>query len=129
MIDSEIIKEIKLALQECGRKLSSYVHKKKRVGDELKKRGIIEKYLPHVSAALIEILELSENEKGLIEKNLEIVLEKKRGQVEDMSFDEKKNVDFDEEYFIPTKFKDVSVAEFREELSNYQASLMAITYH
>jgi len=92
----EIIKEIKLAIQECGRKLSSYVHKKKRVGDELKKRSIIEKYIPHVSEALIELLELSKTEKDLLDKNLEIVLEKKRGKVEDMKFDESKNADYDE---------------------------------
>ena len=92
----EIIKEIKLAIQECGRKLSSYVHKKKKVGDELKKRGIIEKYIPHVSDALIELLELSKTEKELLNKNLEVVLEKKRGQVEDMEFDAEKNEDYDE---------------------------------
>ncbi|MFT4297948.1 MAG: DNA topoisomerase VI subunit B [Candidatus Woesearchaeota archaeon] len=92
----EIIKEIKLAIQECGRKLSSYVHKKKRVGDELKKRSVIEKYIPHVSEALIELLELSKNEKSLLEKNLEIILEKKRGTLEDVDFDEQKNTDYDE---------------------------------
>jgi DNA topoisomerase-6 subunit B len=93
----EIIKEIKLAIQECGRKLSSYVHKKRRVGDELKKRSLIEKYLPHVSEALVELLGISENEKSLIEKNLEIILEKKRGKLEDMKFDSSKNTDYDED--------------------------------
>jgi DNA topoisomerase VI subunit B len=94
----EIIKDIKLAIQECGRKLSSYVHKKKRVGDELKKRSVIEKYIPHVSDALIELLELSKTEKELLENNLELILEKKRGVVEDISFDKNKNVDYDEEF-------------------------------
>jgi DNA topoisomerase VI subunit B len=94
----EIIKEIKLAIQECGRKLSSYVHKKKRVGDELKKRGVIEKYIPHVSEALIELLELSKTEKELLEKNLELILEKKRGTLEEVDFDEEKNTDYDEEF-------------------------------
>ena len=37
----DIIKEIKLAVQECGRKLGRYVHKKKRVKQELKKRSFI----------------------------------------------------------------------------------------
>ncbi|MFT4343367.1 MAG: DNA topoisomerase VI subunit B [Candidatus Woesearchaeota archaeon] len=94
----EIIKEIKLAIQDCGRKLSSYIHKKKRVNDELKKRGIIEKYIPHVSKALIKLLELSDKEKDILNKNLEIILEKKRGTVEDMSFDKTKNTDYDEEF-------------------------------
>jgi DNA topoisomerase-6 subunit B len=92
----EIIKEIKLALQECGRKLASYVHKKRKVGDELHKRGLIEKYLPFISEGLIEILGLSKTEKELLEKNLAEILEKKRGEIDDMEFDESKNVDFDE---------------------------------
>ncbi|MFT4303169.1 MAG: DNA topoisomerase VI subunit B [Candidatus Woesearchaeota archaeon] len=94
----EIIKEIKLAIQECGRKINSYIHKKKRVGDELKKRSIIEKYIPHVSEALIELLDLSKTEKDLLSKNLEIVLEKKRGTIEEIKFDEAKNTDYDENF-------------------------------
>lgn len=99
----EIIKEIKLAIQECGRKLGSYINKKKRVGDELKKRGLIEKYIPHVSETLIELIELSKTEKSLIESNLLQILEKKRGTVEDMEFDESKNEDFDETYAMNAK--------------------------
>lgn len=53
----EIIKEIQLALRECGRKLSSYVAKKKRVGDEMKKRAYIEKYMKYVGLALDGILD------------------------------------------------------------------------
>ncbi|RLE46311.1 DNA topoisomerase VI subunit B, partial [Candidatus Woesearchaeota archaeon] len=48
----EIIKETKLALQECGRKLGSYVSKKKRLNAETQKRSYIEKYIPHVGDAL-----------------------------------------------------------------------------
>jgi len=94
----EILKEIKLAVQECGRKLGSYVNKKKRVGDELKKRGIIEKFIPHVSESIVELLGLQLQEKESLNHNLEIVLEKKRGEVEDMKFDAKKNTDFDESF-------------------------------
>ncbi|MFW6230663.1 MAG: DNA topoisomerase VI subunit B, partial [Nanoarchaeota archaeon] len=50
----EIIKEMKLALQECGRKLGSYVAKKKKVGEELKKRSYIEKYMGYIGQALQE---------------------------------------------------------------------------
>jgi DNA topoisomerase VI subunit B len=99
----EIIKEIKLAIQECGRKLGSYINKKKRVGDELKKRGLIEKFIPHVSESLIELIGLSNTEKSIIESNLLQVLEKKRGTVEDMSFDESKNEDYDENYAVNVK--------------------------
>ena len=65
----EIIKEIKLALQECGRELMSYVGKKKRIGDELKKRGYIEKYIPVVAEALRELLELQKVEETRIESS------------------------------------------------------------
>lgn len=94
----EIIKEMKLAIQECGRKLASYVHKKKRIGHELKKRGIIEKYIPHVTESIIEILGLSKTEKELLSRNLETVLEKKRGTVEEIGFDASKNTDYDEAF-------------------------------
>ena len=52
----EIIKEMKLALQECGRKLGQYVSKKKKVGDELKKRSYIEKYMKYIGKALNGII-------------------------------------------------------------------------
>ena len=74
----EIIKEIKLALQECGRELMRYVSKKTRVQDALKKKGYIEKYLPHVSEALKELLGLSEKEEERIKESLIEILEKSR---------------------------------------------------
>ncbi len=94
----EIIKEIKLCLQECGREIGRYVNKKRRVGDELKKRGYIEKYIPHVAQALKKLLGFSESEEELLEDNLKKILEKKRGKVEDMSFDPSKNVEYDEAF-------------------------------
>lgn len=94
----EIIKEMKLALQECGRQLGQYVHKKKRVGIELKKRGYIEKYIPHLAEALKDILGLTQKQTEDIEKILATTLEKKRGQLDDMEFDEEKNEEFDEDF-------------------------------
>ncbi len=94
----EIIKEIKLALQECGRQLASYVRKKKKVGQELEKRGYIEKYMPHIAIGLKEILKLNEKEEALLVEKLKDLLEQQRGAVEDMEFDEEKNVDYDEEF-------------------------------
>jgi len=74
----EIVKEIKLALQECGRELARYVSKKRKVTNELQKKGYIEKYLPHVSSALKEILGLSEKEEQRINSSLKEILEKSR---------------------------------------------------
>ncbi len=78
----EIIKEIKLALQECGRKLAVYIHKKHRSQIELEKRGYIEKYLPHIGEALREIIKLNENEEKKVLKNLKDILEKSRKEIE-----------------------------------------------
>ncbi len=94
----EIIKEVKLAIQECGRKLGSYVNKKKRIQVEGKKRDYITTFIPVVSEALKEILELKDDEKAKIEDNLSVVLEKTRGKLEDVEFDPSKNEDYDEEF-------------------------------
>ncbi len=83
----EIIKEIKLVLQEVGRKLASYVNKKKRIGEESKKRSYIEKYIPHVADALKELLGLPENKKKEIEDNLAEILEHARGELEEIGVD------------------------------------------
>ena len=91
----EIIKEIKLALQECGRELLSYVGKKKRIGDELKKRGYIEKYIPVVAEALRELLEMQKVEETRIESSLKGMLEKHRGEIENI---EAENEEYDESF-------------------------------
>jgi len=94
----EIVKEIRLAVQECGRKLGLYVHKKKRVGEEIKKRSYIEKYIPHVAQALIDLLSLPKEKKPKIEISLKNLLEKQRGAVQEMKFEKGKNIDYDEEF-------------------------------
>lgn len=94
----DIIKEVKLALQEVGRSLGRYTAKKRRVHDELKKRSFIEKYIPSVASALKELLNYSDVEEKNVVALLEDLLEKQRGEVEDMSFDETKNVEYDEEF-------------------------------
>ncbi|MBD3309863.1 DNA topoisomerase VI subunit B [Candidatus Woesearchaeota archaeon] len=91
----EIVKEIKLAVQECGRKLSSYVRKRKRMQAESLKRGYIEIYIPHVGQALQEILGLSATNEQKVEKLLKELLEKKRGKLENMKFDPSLNPEYD----------------------------------
>jgi len=90
----EIIKEMKLALQECGRKLGIYVNKKKRLKAEGQKRSYIEKYIPHVGEALKELLGLKQVEEEKIKILLEQILEKKRGKLEQLRID---NPEYDEE--------------------------------
>ena len=90
----EIIKEMKLAIQECGRKLGSYINKKKRVGFELKKRSYIEKYIPHVSEALCILLSLDKNEENSLNNHLKEILEEHRGKIEEVG--KINNPDYDE---------------------------------
>jgi DNA topoisomerase-6 subunit B len=74
----EIIKEIKLGLQECGRQVATYLRKRRREADEAKKRAYIEKYIPQVAVGLQQILGLSEKERDKVIANLEDVLERSR---------------------------------------------------
>ena len=74
----EIIKEIKLAVQECGRKLGMYVRRQKRIKAELVKRGYIETYLPYIGEALQDILTLKDRQVSTVVKKLKTTLEKSR---------------------------------------------------
>ncbi len=51
----EIIKEMKLALQDCGRKLAMYVHKKARIKDAQERANIFERYIPEVADSLAQL--------------------------------------------------------------------------
>lgn len=92
----DIIKEMKLALQECGRKLASYVKKRRRIKEEGKKRSYIETFIPHVSEALKELLGLTKADELKTNELLKKLLEKKRGKLDDLKFDPSKNEDYDE---------------------------------
>lgn len=48
----DIIKELKLAVQEAGRKLQMYVAKKHRVQNQLERANLFERYMPEVADAL-----------------------------------------------------------------------------
>ncbi|MHC4636882.1 MAG: DNA topoisomerase VI subunit B [Planctomycetota bacterium] len=74
----EIIKEIQLAVQECGRKLGMYLRKRKRIAQEMAKRSYIETYLPFIGEALKDILILKESQVNTVVTKLQGVLEKTR---------------------------------------------------
>ncbi|HDZ21620.1 MAG TPA: DNA topoisomerase VI subunit B [Phycisphaerae bacterium] len=74
----EIIKEIRLALQDCGRKLGAHIRKRVRISRELKKRSYIEKYIPAIGEAVRDILELKDSQVTRWCKNLTDVLERSR---------------------------------------------------
>ncbi|MHC4423449.1 MAG: DNA topoisomerase VI subunit B [Planctomycetota bacterium] len=74
----EIIKEIQLAVQECGRKLGMYLRRKKRIQQELAKRSYIETYLPYIGEALRDILTLKQKQVSTVVSKLKRILERSR---------------------------------------------------
>jgi len=74
----EIMKEIKLALQECGRRLGMHIRKRDRIEDAEKKKNYIKTYIPQLVLALQDILKLSDRERDKTVKNLTDILEKSR---------------------------------------------------
>lgn len=76
----EILRELRLALQECGRKLAAHIRAHRRAAEEEKKKSYIEKYIPHIGIALREILALSENEEQEVVTTLVDILERSRSR-------------------------------------------------
>lgn len=74
----EIIREIQLAIQDCGRKLGIYLRRKKRIQQEMDKRRYIETYLPYIGEALQDILALKNRQVAIVTAKLKRVLEKSR---------------------------------------------------
>ncbi len=74
----EILKEIRLALQDCGRRLGQHVRRVVRQKQELKKRSYIQKYIPAIGEALRDILDLKEKQVNGVCENLRDVLERSR---------------------------------------------------
>jgi DNA topoisomerase VI subunit B len=72
----EIIREMTFALQECGRRLSIYLNKKKRAAEAERKRGYIEKYIPHLALGLQEVLQFKDAQKDAVEGQLKSMLER-----------------------------------------------------
>jgi DNA topoisomerase-6 subunit B len=50
------LREMKLAIQECGRKLAAHLRARENAERELKRRGLFERYIPEVAAAISAIL-------------------------------------------------------------------------
>ena len=74
----EILKEIKLGLQQCARKLAHYLQHEMHLRQEYDSRTYIEKYLPHIGIALQEILALSDAERDATVHKLDDVLHRTR---------------------------------------------------
>ncbi len=72
----EIIREIGFCLQECGRKLSVFLNKRRHQAEIDRKRQYMTLYIPHLAKGLKDILVLNDKqEKGII-GNLNKILER-----------------------------------------------------
>jgi DNA topoisomerase-6 subunit B len=74
----EIVKEMRLALMEVGRKLGRFLSRRARLAAEEKKRGYITRYIPQIGLALQEILDLGDRERDRTVDRLKGILERSR---------------------------------------------------
>ncbi|MDD5651110.1 MAG: DNA topoisomerase VI subunit B, partial [Candidatus Nanoarchaeia archaeon] len=75
----EIIKEMKLALQECGRKLGIYIRKHVRAAEQKEKINLFEKYIPELASSLAT---LTETKKDVLKEQLQKILKKELPNLE-----------------------------------------------
>lgn len=74
----EILKEMRLAIMEAGRKLATHLRRKRRIADAERKKDYIKTYIPQIGIALQNILDLSDRQRTTTENKLADVLERSR---------------------------------------------------
>ncbi|HZM69003.1 MAG TPA: DNA topoisomerase VI subunit B [Candidatus Cryosericum sp.] len=74
----EIVRELRLALQELGRQLGGFLRHRRRLAEAEEKKSYIKAYIPHIGIALREILGLSKQEEQRIVSTLTETLERTR---------------------------------------------------
>ncbi len=72
----EIIKEMTFALQECGRRLSVFLSRRRRQAEHERKRNYMVLYLPHLALGLKQILKLDDRQEATVVSKLEGMLER-----------------------------------------------------
>jgi len=83
----EIVKEIKLALQDAGRKLSHFINQRKRTQAQAVRKQIFERYIPVVAESLGK---LTNKDSKTILKKFENMIKKKMEIVEGMKEESEK---------------------------------------
>ncbi len=84
----EIRKEIGLGLRECGRKLNTFIRRRKRTERESQRRSVFLRYIPEVSKALEAIT--GRGSDGLREQLMEIATH--RTELADRELDDRGNI-------------------------------------
>ncbi len=74
----EIMKEIRLALQECGRRLSKFIGRRRKAAEAERKISHINQYVPHIAIGLKEMLGFSDRQEKMVVNKLKDILERSR---------------------------------------------------
>ncbi|HKZ45245.1 MAG TPA: DNA topoisomerase VI subunit B [archaeon] len=109
----EIVKEVKLALQDAGRQLAKYVNQKRRTTERLMRKQIFERYIPVVAESLGNLTgkdrkAILNKLEDMIKKKVEIKLESEQQATEQKKKEEPKEV-------RQTSLKEVKEAERNKE--------------
>jgi DNA topoisomerase-6 subunit B len=72
----EIIRELTFCAQECGRRLSVFLSRRRRNEEADRKRSYIETYIPHLALGLKGILDLPDRDEERVKANLGKMLER-----------------------------------------------------
>ncbi|MCX6997102.1 MAG: DNA topoisomerase VI subunit B [Kiritimatiellaeota bacterium] len=73
---AEILDELTLALQECGRRLSVFLSRRHHQQEAERKRSYIELYIPHLALGLKDILRFGDKEEDRVVHDLKKMLAK-----------------------------------------------------
>ncbi len=105
----EIIKEIRLGLQECGRQLASYIRKKRKVKEQLERVNIFERYIPIVAESI----------SALADAKTEDVIAQFEKMIKRPEFQEKINaIEGEDEKYKIGDFKEDELEESEKEPEN-----------
>jgi DNA topoisomerase-6 subunit B len=74
----EIVKEIRLALMECGRRVGEHLGREKRAAEAARKKDYIQQYIGHIADAIQEITGDGPRKRDNVEKSLKGILERSR---------------------------------------------------
>jgi len=74
----EIVREIRLGLQECGRRVGEHLGRERRAAEAARKRDYIQQYIGHIADALQEITGDGDRRRASVQKALQQVLERSR---------------------------------------------------
>jgi len=74
----EIMKEIRLALQECGRRVAEHIGRQRRAAEAERKKSYIQQYIGHIAEALQEINGDTPEATRQVADDLQIILERSR---------------------------------------------------